>query len=40
MAVVFDGMLLEFSPLHRLQTAAEHKLTATLNRDDKLVVGG
>jgi len=26
MAVVFDGMLLEFFPLHRLQPTAERKL--------------
>jgi len=36
MAAVFDGMLLEFFPLHRLQPAAERKLATALNRDDKL----
>jgi len=40
MAVVFDGMLLELSPLLRLQPAAEHNLITTLTRGDKLEVGG
>jgi len=40
MAVVFDGMLLEFFPLHRLQLAAEHKLATALTCDDKLEGGG
>ena len=40
MAVVFDGMLLEFSPLLRLQPAAEHNLITALTRGDKLEVGG
>ena len=40
MTVVFDGMLLEFSPLHRLQAAAEYKLITTLPRGDKLEAGG
>ena len=39
-AVVFDGMLLEFSPLLRLQPAAEHNLITALTRGDKLEVGG
>jgi len=39
MAVVFDGMLLEFSLLLRLQPAAEHNLITTLTCDDKLEVG-
>ena len=38
MAVAFDGMLLEFSPL--LQPAAEHNLITALTRGDKLKVGG
>ena len=37
-AVVFDGMLLEFSPLLRLQPTAE--LITAFTRDDKLEVGG
>ena len=40
MAVVFDGMLLEFSPLLRLQPAAEHNLITALTCSDKLEVGG
>jgi len=40
MAVVFDGMLLEFSPFLRLQAAVERKLITALSCDDKLEVGG
>jgi len=40
MAVVFDGMLLEFSPLLRLQPAAECNLITEFTWDDKLEVGG
>ena len=40
MAVVFNGMLLEFSPLLCLQPAAERNLTIALTRGDKLEVGG
>jgi len=40
MAVVFEGMLLEFSPLFRLQATAERKLITALPRGDKLEVGG
>ena len=40
MAVVFDGMLLEFSPLLCLQPAAEGKLITALTCSDKLEVGG
>ena len=40
MAVVFDGMLLEFSPLLHLQPAAERNLIIALTRGDKLEVGG
>ena len=40
MAVVFDGMLLEFSPLLRLQPAAERNLITTFTHSDKLEVGG
>jgi len=40
MAVVLDGMLLEFSPLLRLQPAAERNLITALARDDKLERGG
>jgi len=40
MAVIFDGVLLKFSPLLRLQPAAEHKLITALPRGDKLEVGG
>ena len=39
MAVVFDGMLLEFSPLLRLQPAAERNLITAFTRGDKLEVG-
>ena len=39
MAVVFDGMLLEFFPLHCLQPTADHKLATALTRDDKLERG-
>jgi len=39
MTVVFDGMLLEFSPLLRLQPTAEHNLITALTRSDKLEVG-
>jgi len=39
MAVVFDRMLLEFSPLLRLQPAAEFNLITTSTRGDKLEVG-
>ena len=40
MAVVFDGMLLEFSQLLRLQPAAERNLITAFTRGDKLEVGG
>jgi len=40
MAVVFDGMLLEFSQLLRLQPSAERNLITTFTRGDKLEVGG
>jgi len=40
MAVVFDGMLLEFSSLLHLQPTAEHNLITALTRGDKLEVGG
>ena len=40
MAMVFDEILLEFSPLYCLQPAAERKLITTLTRGDKLKVGG
>ena len=40
MAVVFDGMLLEFSPLLRLQLSAEHNLITAFTHGDKLEVGG
>ena len=40
MAVVFDGMLLEFSPLLRLAAAVEHNLITAFTRGDKLEVGG
>ena len=39
-AVVFDGMLLKFSPLLRLQPAAERNLITTFTHGDKLEVGG
>ena len=38
MAVVFDGMLLKFFPLH-LQPAAERNLITAFTRGDKLEVG-
>jgi len=38
MAVVLDGMLLEFSPLLRLQAAVECKLITAFTRSDKLEV--
>ena len=38
-AVVFNGMLLEFSPLLHLQPAAECNLITTLPHSDKLEVG-
>jgi len=40
MAVVFNGMLLEFSPLLRLQPTAERNLITAFTQDDKLEVGG
>ena len=40
MAVVFDGMLLEFSPLLHLQPTAECNLITEFTRGDKLEVGG
>jgi len=40
MAMVFDGMLLEISPLLCLQSTAEHNLITALARGDKLEVGG
>ena len=40
MAVVFNGMLLEFAPLLRLQAAVERKLITAFTRGDKLEVGG
>ena len=40
MAVVFVGMLLEFSPLLRLQAAVERKLITAFTRGDKLEGGG
>ena len=36
----FDGMLLKFSPLLRLQGAVERKLITALTRGDKLEGGG
>jgi len=39
MAAVFDGMLLEFFPLHHLQPTAERKLATALTCDDKLEGG-
>jgi len=39
MAVVFNGMLLKFSPLLRFQVAVEHKLITTLTCGDKLEEG-
>jgi len=35
MAVVFDGMLLEFSPLLHLQPVAERNLIIAFTRGDK-----
>ena len=40
MAVVLDGILLEFSPCLRLQPAAERNLITAFTRSDKLEVGG
>ena len=40
MAVVFDAMLLELSPLLRFQAAVERKLITAFTRGDKLEVGG
>ena len=40
MAVVFNGMLLKFSPLLQLQPAAECNLITTFTRSDKPEVGG
>jgi len=40
MAVVFDGILLKFFPLHRLQPSAKRKLATALTRDGKLEGGG
>ena len=40
MDVVFSEMLLEFSPLLRLQFAAERKLITALTCSDKFEVGG
>jgi len=39
-AMVFDGMLLKFSALLRLQPTTEHNLITALTRGDKLEVGG
>jgi len=39
MAVVYDGMLLEFSPILRLQAAVECKLIAAFIHGDKLEGG-
>jgi len=39
MAVVFNGMLLEFSPLLRLQPVAECNLITAFTHGDKLEVG-
>jgi len=39
MAVVFDGMLLEFSPLLHLQAAIERKLITVLTCNDKFEGG-
>jgi len=39
MAVVFDGMLLKFFSIHRLQPTAERKLATALTRNDKLEGG-
>ena len=40
MAVIFDGMLLEFFLLLRLQPTAECNLITEFTRGDKLEVGG
>ena len=40
MAVVFNGMLLEFSPLLRLQPAAERNMITEFTCGAKLEVGG
>jgi len=40
MAVVFDGMLIEFSPLFRLQLTAVRNLITAFTHDDKLEVRG
>jgi len=40
MAVVLDGTLLEFSPLLRVQPAAERNLITAFIRSDKREVGG
>ena len=40
MAVVFDGMLLEFSPLLRLQLTVERNLIIAFTCGDKLEIGG
>ena len=40
MAVVFDGILLEFSPLLRLQPAAECNLITALTHSEQHEVGG
>ena len=40
MAVVFDGILLEFSLLLHLQPGAERNLVTAFTRGDKLEVGG
>jgi len=40
MAVVFNGMLFNFSLLLRLQLAAERKLITALPCGEKLEVGG
>ena len=37
--MVFDGMLLDFSPLLHLQAAVEHNLITAFTRDDKLEGG-
>jgi len=39
MVVVFDGMLLEFSPLLCLQAAVERKLITAFTHGDKLEGG-
>ena len=40
MAVAFDGMLLEFSPVLCLQVAVERKLITAFTHGDKLEGGG